>query len=147
MWRVLAALALMVASAIATFAVTVLVLIDQGLRRHGNYEYYGNYPALLLGPALVSFVASGVIVWHLHKKGRPIGKILGTLALMAAGGFAAFTLTTFISMPFGLWLHDDAYFYCGYPPLLLGPAAIGFLAPGVVVWHLHRRGTEREQPQ
>jgi hypothetical protein len=69
--------------------------------------------------------------------------ILGTLVLMVASGIVTLVVAIFFFAGLGLRLHDNYEYYGKYPLLFFGPAAIGFLAPGVVVWYLHKRGTRK----
>ena len=84
MWRILGTLACMLVCGAATLFVTIIVLTDLGSKHHGNYEYYGiNYPALVWGPAVLGFLAPGVLVWYLAKRGYTnVWKVFGTLPLM-----------------------------------------------------------------
>ena len=41
-------LVLMVASGIATFLTATVIVMELGTKFHGNYEYYGSFPALIL---------------------------------------------------------------------------------------------------
>ena len=68
-------------------------------------------------------------------------KIVGTFASMVASGFVAFYVAIYILMQLGSRFHDNYEFYGQFPALFLVPAAIGFLAPGMIVWHLHKRTT------
>ncbi len=70
-------------------------------------------------------------------------KLLGTLALMVASGIVTLAVAVVILMIVGLRLYDNYEYYGKYPALFFGPAAIGFLTPGVVVWYLHKRGTRK----
>jgi hypothetical protein len=63
MWKILGTLVLMVASGIVAFVVSVWLLMHLGMRWHNNYEYYGDYPVLYLGPALVAFIAPVIVSW------------------------------------------------------------------------------------
>jgi hypothetical protein len=77
------------------------------------------------------------------KRLRDVGLVLGTVALMAAGGFAMFSLALSIAVRLGSKNHGiyDYYGYT-YPYLfvafMLGAMALGFVAPGVIVWRLHK---------
>jgi hypothetical protein len=66
----LGVLALMVISFVATFAGAVWGLMTLGLRRHGNYEYYGLTSAIYLVyiAAAVGFFAPGVAAWYLYMR-------------------------------------------------------------------------------
>jgi hypothetical protein len=77
------------------------------------------------------------------KQLRDVGLVLGTVALMAAGGFAMFSLALTIVMRLGTKNHG-IYDYYGYTypflfvAFMLGTMALGFVAPGVIVWRLHK---------
>ena len=47
----------MIGCGFVTLVVSVMYLMSLGLRLHGNYEYFGNYPHLYLGPAAIGFFA------------------------------------------------------------------------------------------
>jgi hypothetical protein len=69
MWKDLLVLVAMVLSGAVTLLLTGLVLVSLGLRFHGNYEHYGiNYPLLIWGPAVIAFLAPGVVVWYVSRK-------------------------------------------------------------------------------
>ena len=70
MWKILGTLALMVVSGIVTWAVAAFILIDLGSRLHGDYDYYGKYVLLF---AAIGFLAPGILVWYLHKRGTKKG--------------------------------------------------------------------------
>jgi hypothetical protein len=67
---------------------------------------------------------------------------LGTFVLMAVCGIGAFVLTAFSLFELGLALHGNYEIYTQYPhshgiALCFVIGAIGFLAPGFIVWKLH----------
>jgi hypothetical protein len=66
----LGVLALMVISFVATFAGAVWGLMTLGLRRHGNYEYYGQSSTFFLVcvAAAAAFFAPAVAAWYLSKR-------------------------------------------------------------------------------
>ena len=53
---------MMTACGLVTLVVSVMVLMSLGLKLHGNYEYFGNYPLLYLGPAAIGFLAPALAV-------------------------------------------------------------------------------------
>jgi hypothetical protein len=65
----LGVLALMVISFVATFVGAVWGLMTLGLRRHGNYEYYGQTTTffVICVVAAVAFFAPAVAAWYLCK--------------------------------------------------------------------------------
>lgn len=50
------------------FVVSVGALTELGTRWHNNYEYYGKYPALYLGPALVAFLIPAIFEWWRKRR-------------------------------------------------------------------------------
>ena len=78
------------------------------------------------------------------KNGSSMWKIVGTLALMVVSGIVTYAVTAYISMVVGLQLHGNyEYYYLEYPAVFFGLPVIGLLAPAVVVWYLHKRGTRK----
>jgi hypothetical protein len=80
------------------------------------------------------------------KKLKITCTVLGAIALMVAGGFFAFGAAATFLMNLGIKLHSNyeyygQMFYGGYPSLvfIFGISAIGFLAPGFIIWWLHKR--------
>jgi hypothetical protein len=66
----------MTACGFGTLVVAVMYLMNLGSRLHGNYEYFGNYPLLYLGPAAIGFVAPALValigviairIWRRHS--------------------------------------------------------------------------------
>jgi len=49
--------------AVLCFFGAIIVLMQLGLARHDNYEYYGNYPALYLVPPLVGYSLPSILAW------------------------------------------------------------------------------------
>lgn len=76
-------LALMLVSGIATFVTALTIVMEFGTKFHGNYEYYGSFLALILlyGLGAIGFLAPGVVVWYLHKRGPPWRFSLRTLLI------------------------------------------------------------------
>ena len=143
MWKIVAAVGWMAVSGAVTFFVTVLVLMELGTRLHRSYEYFGQYPVLLWGPTVVGFLAPGVAVWYLDRRGiKKRWKVAGTLALMVAGGIITYVVELQIIWAMGRRLQGDEIYYWRYPAVNLGFhgfAFIGFLVPGMIVWYLHRK--------
>ena len=52
----------MTACGFVTLVVSVMYLMNLGSKLHGNYEYFGNYPLLYLGPAAIGFFAPALAV-------------------------------------------------------------------------------------
>jgi hypothetical protein len=65
----LAVLALMIVSGSGAVLASLSFLMSLGTRNHGNYEYYGQTPAvaLIFVAGALGFAAPAVIVWYLHK--------------------------------------------------------------------------------
>ena len=59
-------------SAVLFFFGSIILLMQVGLARHNNYEYYGNYPALYLVPPLVGYFLPSLLAWIL-RRGTPEG--------------------------------------------------------------------------
>ena len=143
MWKIVATGASMAVGGAVTFFVTILVLMELGTKFHDNYEYYGRYPVLFLGPAVLGFLAPGVVVWYLDRRGVQSGwKVAGTLALMVVSGVVTYAVAFQIVGELERRLQGDDNDYSMYPALawgFYGLAVVGFLAPGVIVWYLHRK--------
>ena len=143
MWRIIRLLAAMVVGGSVTLFVTLLILMEMGLKYHGNYEYYGHQnPVLIWGIALIGCLAPGVLVWYLECKRAC--KIVGTLALMAVCGIVPLCVAGFVLMEFGERIHGNSM----KAALWLGVysfAVIGFLIPGVIAWYRHKRGARNGQ--
>jgi hypothetical protein len=69
-------LCLMVVSGGVFLIVSAYVLVQLGRILHGDYEYYGRYPALLFAPAVVGFFAPPYVLWRLAKKDAPSQRAL-----------------------------------------------------------------------
>ena len=52
----------MIACGFVTLVVSVVYLMALGSKLHGNYEYFGDYPHLYLGPAAIGFFAPALAV-------------------------------------------------------------------------------------
>ena len=74
-----------------------------------------------------------------------VGIIVGTLALMVVSGIVTFFAVSFFLFNFALQHYDNYMYYDTHPvsALAWGAIVIGFLAPGVVVWYLHKRTTRK----
>ena len=71
-------------------------------------------------------------------------KIVATTALMVAGGIGTCVVWCITVMLWASLLHGNYMYYApGNETWVL--TAIGFCAPGVVVWYLHKKGTRKEQ--
>jgi hypothetical protein len=144
LWKIVRILAAMVVSGVVTLFVTMLILMELGSKFHGNYEYYGQYPVLVWGPAVIGFLAPGVLVWYMDQRGyERARKIVGTLALMVVSGIVPLFVAGFMLLEFEGKIHGNlkgALWLGAY-----GLAIIGFLSSGVIVWYLHKRGTRKGQ--
>jgi len=151
MWRIVVTAVSMVVSGAATFGVTMLCLMELGMKLHNNYEYYGHYRVLVLGPAAIGFLAPGIVVWYLDRRGVKGGwKVAGTLALMVVSGIATYSLVVLFCVELLRSLlegNDNPYAKYLASVGVYGLYAFGFLAPGVVVWFLHRRKVARGRSQ
>ena len=67
MQRFLGSIVTAIVSGLVFLAISVFILMSIGLSRHGNYEYYGNYPALYLVPALFGFFLPSLLAWLLRR--------------------------------------------------------------------------------
>jgi hypothetical protein len=75
-----------------------------------------------------------------------VGAVLGTFALMLACGFAALGGAVTFLMRLGSKLHHGEgageYYFVAHqyvtPVFICGIAALGFLAPGGIVWYLYK---------
>ena len=146
--KIVGTFALMLFTGFITLVVAIAILWDKGIREHGNYEYYGQYPISLWGPVVIGFLAPGVVVWYLDRRGFNKGwKVVGTLALMAVSGVITYAVEWQIIWELGRRLQGDEFYYWRYPAVTLGfyvSAIIGFLAPRMIVWKLHRKAMTNE---
>ena len=79
----------------------------------------------------------------MSKTLRDVGIVIGTVVLMLAGAFAAFSGALTVLMGLGTKTHNiyDYYAYTYPVPSILfmiGTTATGFIAPGVIVWYLRK---------
>jgi hypothetical protein len=149
MWKMAATVVSMVVSGAVTLFVAILILTELGTKFHNNYEYYGQYPVLFWGPALIGFLAPGVVVWYLDRRGIKKGwKVAGTLALMVVSGVTTYAVELQIFWELEKRLQGADNYYWMYPALdwgFYGFAIIGFLAPGMIVWYFYRKATTNGQ--
>lgn len=54
-------------SAVICIGISIVVLMELGTKWHGNYEYYGQYPALYLIPGVVGFFLPPLFAWCIKK--------------------------------------------------------------------------------
>lgn len=66
---------------------------------------------------------------------------LGAVVLMGACGLVAYVGALTFLMNLGLKLHDNYEYYGGFcgSIFIFGSGAIGFAAPGAILWHLRNR--------
>jgi hypothetical protein len=74
---------------------------------------------------------------------RNVGVVVGTAALMLGGGLVAFFGALNALMGLGTKNHGIYDYYAYTYPLpsilfMIGTTATGFIAPGVIVWYLHK---------
>ena len=76
----------------------------------------------------------------MRKSLRIAVTVAGALALMVACGSLAFVAAITFFMNLGLKLHGNYEYYGGTPALvfIFGFSVIGFLAPGGIIWYLHK---------
>ena len=68
-------------------------------------------------------------------------RVVATLTSMAVCGAGTLFGTILILMMLGSKYHDNYEYYgINYPVLVWGPAVLGFLTPGFLVWYLEKRG-------
>lgn len=140
MCKIVATTISMVVSGAVMLGVTILILMDLGGRFHDNYEHYA-HPVLVWGPAAIGFLTPGVVVWYLDERGYTNAwKIAGTFTMMVVSGVTTYAVELGILLELGRRLQGDDSYYLRHPAMV-GVAIIGFLAPGVIVWHLHRKAT------
>jgi hypothetical protein len=60
---------MVICGAVALFA-TILILMQLGLSLHDNYEYYGQYPLLVWGPAVIAFVMPAALASQVLRRRR-----------------------------------------------------------------------------
>ena len=51
----------------AFFFGSIFILMEIGLSRHGNYEYYGQYPALYVVPGFAGLCLPSIVAWLLRR--------------------------------------------------------------------------------
>lgn len=56
-----------VVSGVVFFFGTIFILMEIGLARYDNYEYYGHYPALYVIPGLVGLFLPALVAWLLRR--------------------------------------------------------------------------------
>ena len=56
-----------VVSGMVFFFGAIFVLMEIGLARYDNYEYYGRYPVLFVVPGLVGLFLPAVLAWIIRK--------------------------------------------------------------------------------
>lgn len=54
-------------SGIVCFFGSILFLMQLGLQRYDNYEYYGEYPVLYFGPGVAGFVLPWIVFWAWNR--------------------------------------------------------------------------------
>lgn len=58
-----------IVSGLVFFFGAIFVLLEIGLARYDNYEYYGQYPALYVVPGLFGLIMPSLISWMVRKTG------------------------------------------------------------------------------
>lgn len=72
---------------------SVIVLMSLGLELHGNYEYYGNYPVLYLGPGILGFLAPPLLLRFVKPTAAAVGVLVGLPAGTVGGYLFVWNLT------------------------------------------------------
>ncbi len=52
---------------IVFFLGSIFALMQIGLSRYDNYEYYGQYPVLYVVPGLIGLILPATVTWLLRK--------------------------------------------------------------------------------
>ncbi|MHB0958210.1 MAG: hypothetical protein ACYC0X_12080 [Pirellulaceae bacterium] len=68
MQRFLRSIVTAIVTGLVFFFGSIYILMTIGLKRHGNYEYYGSYWALYTVPGIVGFVLPSVVAWILRRR-------------------------------------------------------------------------------
>ena len=55
-------------SGLVFFLGSVFILMQVGISRHGNYEYYGKYWFLYVVPGVIGFVLPTIVAWLCYRK-------------------------------------------------------------------------------
>ena len=58
-----------IVSGLVFFFGSIFILMQIGLSRYDNYEYYGQYPALYVVPGLVGLFLPALLAWILRRSG------------------------------------------------------------------------------
>ena len=60
-----------IVSSFLFFFGSIYILMEIGLSRHGNYEYYGRYFALYVVPGLFGLIFPTLLAWLMRKFKEP----------------------------------------------------------------------------
>ena len=56
-----------IVSGLVCFFGSIFILMQIGLTRYDNYEYYGQYPAMYVVPGLVGLFLPALLAWMLRR--------------------------------------------------------------------------------
>jgi hypothetical protein len=56
-----------IVSGLVFFFGSIFILMEIGLSRYDNYEYFGQYPALYVVPGLVGLFLPSIVAWLLRR--------------------------------------------------------------------------------
>ena len=111
-----------IVSGVVFLAAATCILMSLGLKYHDNYEYYGQYPALYLGPGVV-----GLLVGYFLPS-----LTFRTFVSAAVSGIVCFFAAVVILTLLGLEGHD------AHPALYTIPGLVGLFIPSLLVWVLRK---------
>jgi hypothetical protein len=103
-------------------AAAILILMNLGLKYHDNYEYYGQYPALYIGPGIVGLLV-GYFLPSLTFRTFVSAVVSGIVCF-----FAAIVTLTLL----GLEGHD------AHPALYTIPGLVGLFLPSMLTWVMRK---------
>lgn len=67
MQRFLRSIVTAIVSGLVFFFGSIFILMNIGLSRHDNYEYYGKYWALYVVPGILGLVLPSITAWILRR--------------------------------------------------------------------------------
>lgn len=111
-----------IVSGVVFLAAATFILMSLGLRYHDNYEHYGQYPALYLGPGAV-----GLLVGYFLPS-----LTFRTFVSATVSGIVCFFAAVVILTLLGLEGHD------AHPALYTIPGLVGLFIPSLLVWVLRK---------
>ena len=75
MAKIAAVSGISILSGIVCFFGSIFFLMQLGLQRFDNYEYYGQYPVLYFGPGVAGFLIPWIVFW-VWRIGRRKNKLM-----------------------------------------------------------------------